>query len=593
MSTQASSSWTEHRAPDGRTYYYNPTTKQSVWERPPSQESPPLPAGPSESDKAKKATKIPGTVWKLVTTTQGREYYYNTTTKASVWQVPDSIAEDVARFKNSRQSPPLALAPSGPPVSAELEPTSGTEMTEADIDFQLAMMDEGMATPTESRAVLMAVESTDATAREVPTPQPTLTDDQRAERYKSLLDEFNVSPFALWDQMEPKLAQDSRFSLVQPAKRRKELFDDYCRNKAAQRRATAKPAVTTDPTDAFNQLLRERVDRTMTWIQFKVRAQRDKRFGLVKPAKEREKLFNRHVQTFSDRSDQDLRRSRDAQDIQRQREEASLRRRAREVQRERSLHLRRADQERDRMERDEAIRSFEAWLVDAVRDHTATWTDTKALLKRDPRWDRCRALDLDTQERLFRTRQDQLLRCRLDAFNRLLDQTVTLDNTPWPEVFSRIQAHPDCQRLRMSPEELAELYERHRKTKQADAHRDLAQLIRESWFAQFQLRQALANEGVRQALADRKTADIVASTLAEEEGLAVDQMGPDLYSQSGASSVKDLLTNLRELHQVLKHDSRYLVFRNLPAERDEVIRETLVDMMESVRQQSLYAPPEK
>ena len=26
--------WTEHRAPDGRSYFFNTTTKQSVWEKP-------------------------------------------------------------------------------------------------------------------------------------------------------------------------------------------------------------------------------------------------------------------------------------------------------------------------------------------------------------------------------------------------------------------------------------------------------------------------------------------------------------------------------------------------------------------------------
>lgn len=26
--------WTEHKAPDGRTYYYNSVTKQSSWEKP-------------------------------------------------------------------------------------------------------------------------------------------------------------------------------------------------------------------------------------------------------------------------------------------------------------------------------------------------------------------------------------------------------------------------------------------------------------------------------------------------------------------------------------------------------------------------------
>lgn len=30
----ASCEWTEHKAPDGRTYYYNNITKQSAWEKP-------------------------------------------------------------------------------------------------------------------------------------------------------------------------------------------------------------------------------------------------------------------------------------------------------------------------------------------------------------------------------------------------------------------------------------------------------------------------------------------------------------------------------------------------------------------------------
>lgn len=28
------SKWTEHSSPDGRTYYYNAVTKQSLWEKP-------------------------------------------------------------------------------------------------------------------------------------------------------------------------------------------------------------------------------------------------------------------------------------------------------------------------------------------------------------------------------------------------------------------------------------------------------------------------------------------------------------------------------------------------------------------------------
>ena len=34
------SDWSEHKAPDGRTYYYNSVTKQSLWEKPDELKSP-------------------------------------------------------------------------------------------------------------------------------------------------------------------------------------------------------------------------------------------------------------------------------------------------------------------------------------------------------------------------------------------------------------------------------------------------------------------------------------------------------------------------------------------------------------------------
>lgn len=32
--TKSTSDWTEHKAPDGRSYYYHSITKQSSWEKP-------------------------------------------------------------------------------------------------------------------------------------------------------------------------------------------------------------------------------------------------------------------------------------------------------------------------------------------------------------------------------------------------------------------------------------------------------------------------------------------------------------------------------------------------------------------------------
>ena len=67
------SNWTEHKAQDGRVYYYNSVTKESRWERP---------------DDFYGAKKAPSSVWAEYKTNDGRTYYYNSVTKESRWEKP-------------------------------------------------------------------------------------------------------------------------------------------------------------------------------------------------------------------------------------------------------------------------------------------------------------------------------------------------------------------------------------------------------------------------------------------------------------------------------------------------------------------------
>jgi pre-mRNA-processing factor 40 len=69
--------WTEHRNTEGRTYWFNTATKQSVWEKPDDLKTP--------FEKALKETK-----WKEYFS-QGRKYYYNTESKESKWDMPDEL----------------------------------------------------------------------------------------------------------------------------------------------------------------------------------------------------------------------------------------------------------------------------------------------------------------------------------------------------------------------------------------------------------------------------------------------------------------------------------------------------------------------
>lgn len=74
------SEWTEHKSPDGRTYYYNNKTKQSSWDKP-------------EELKTPAERLLSQCPWKEYTADNGKKYYHNVSTKESRWTVPPELEE--------------------------------------------------------------------------------------------------------------------------------------------------------------------------------------------------------------------------------------------------------------------------------------------------------------------------------------------------------------------------------------------------------------------------------------------------------------------------------------------------------------------
>ncbi|KAF8074918.1 hypothetical protein FPV67DRAFT_1475444 [Lyophyllum atratum] len=89
--------WTEHRNPEGRTYWFNTASRESVWEKPDDLKTP--------FERALNQTK-----WKEYFS-GGRKYYYNTESKESKWDMPDELL--LVLEKVEKEGPPSA-----PPASA-------------------------------------------------------------------------------------------------------------------------------------------------------------------------------------------------------------------------------------------------------------------------------------------------------------------------------------------------------------------------------------------------------------------------------------------------------------------------------------------
>lgn len=144
----AANPWTEHRAPDGRTYFYNRQTGTSSWTRPPELGGAALAAAPAPAPAAAaaaaggatagaaaSAAMVPGaaaamsaaarpaaTAWKEYRAPDGRAYYYNAETKESRWTIPDELAQAQAAAQGAAPALGFGVAPGAAAPTAAAAP---------------------------------------------------------------------------------------------------------------------------------------------------------------------------------------------------------------------------------------------------------------------------------------------------------------------------------------------------------------------------------------------------------------------------------------------------------------------------------------
>ncbi|KZS98672.1 hypothetical protein SISNIDRAFT_546577 [Sistotremastrum niveocremeum HHB9708] len=102
--------WTEHRDASGRLYWFNTSSKESVWDKPDALKSP--------FERALSQTQ-----WKE-SESNGRKYYYHKDTKATCWEMPEEVKQALEKVeKEIKQTAPPAV----PAPSARLVPPAFTE----------------------------------------------------------------------------------------------------------------------------------------------------------------------------------------------------------------------------------------------------------------------------------------------------------------------------------------------------------------------------------------------------------------------------------------------------------------------------------
>ncbi|NXM79087.1 PR40A factor, partial [Serilophus lunatus] len=236
------STWTEHKSPDGRTYYYNTETKQSTWEKPDDLKTP----------AEQLLSKCP---WKEYKSDSGKPYYYNSQTKESRWAKPKELEDLEARlcwginvvfiFDNNSCWAQRLWLPLDPweclragwgwgwnwVSPFQTQPFHDLQHQGLTTNLQLLLKEvpggNDFSTGQEGMALSAASKKEEDDAQPVKKTYTWNTKEEAKQAFKELLKEKRVPSNASWEQAMKMIINDPRYSALAKLSEKKQAFNAY------------------------------------------------------------------------------------------------------------------------------------------------------------------------------------------------------------------------------------------------------------------------------------------------------------------------------------------------------------------------------
>ncbi|XP_050432736.1 pre-mRNA-processing factor 40 homolog B [Adelges cooleyi] len=210
--TKPASDWTEHKAPDGRSYYYNSVTKQSSWEKP-------------DELKSKTEVLLDQCPWKEYKSDTGAIYYHNLNTSESSWTIPaelDELKKKIAAEQGISQAPLIQQ-----PIEIPLERGSDNLDAGSAMDQAMAATLASIAVPDEGRPVNNISSKGSKSKHQVPEVPILKSKQELIEAFKDLLKRKNIPSNASWDQTVKIISRDPLYPQVKKLNEKRQLFNAY------------------------------------------------------------------------------------------------------------------------------------------------------------------------------------------------------------------------------------------------------------------------------------------------------------------------------------------------------------------------------
>ncbi|CAH8542609.1 unnamed protein product [Dicrocoelium dendriticum] len=451
-----------------------------------------------DSSRPVSSTAVPGTPWCVVWTGDDRAFFFNPSQRLSVWEKPEELKgrADVDRLLEKRPGNANTLSnevktneevksetgetsPKKPRLEDNehtINPDNGTDvLNNGTTDITDVEMEKTASVPDKIPVGLEAAREAEERAARERAVQPL---EVRVRRFREMLVEMQVSAFSTWEKELHKIVFDPRYLLL-ASKERKQTFEAYVKERADEERREKKNKLK-ERKEKFVELLEEAsLSSKSSFSDFAAKYAKDERFKNIEKARERESFFqeflsdlrkrekdekhkekekvksdflallkeqkhiSRHshwsevkrkidsdpryksVDSSSKREDwfRDYIRkldenppSRENSESRKEREkkerqEASLREREREVKEALSSSLREREKEREQQMHIEQEQNFRTMLTESIRDPNISWKEAKKILRKDDRWELVSdVLQRAERDELFKNHLSNLMR---------------------------------------------------------------------------------------------------------------------------------------------------------------------------------------